>query len=95
MTQLDIFTAPYQAHSETSREAAEFIQPNIGPLQAKVLAFIQLNGPCTDAQIIEGIGLSPNSVRPRRIELAKSGRVQQAGIIKQSNGRRAATWMAA
>lgn len=95
MTQLDIFTAPYQTHSETSREAAEFIAPKIGPLQSKVLAFIRLHGPCTDAQIIDGIGLSPNSVRPRRIELAKSGRVQQAGTITQSNGRRAATWMAA
>lgn len=85
--------APYQAHSDTSREAAESITPKIGSLQAKVLAFIAEHGPVTDPQISDGLGLSPNSIRPRRIELTHAGKVQQYGTVIQPNRRRAATWV--
>ena len=86
--------APYQAHSQTSREAALSIVSELGTLQAEVLAYIRLNGPVTDAEVISGLGRGANSIRPRRIELLKAGLIRPWGKVMQPNGRRAQLWKA-
>ena len=40
----DQMTLPYQAHSATSRDAAESIAPAAGTLRAKVLALLEAAG---------------------------------------------------
>lgn len=85
--------APYQRHSETSREAAQSIGTKTPALRATVLSFIKTNGPVTDSGIIDGLGLPANSVRPRRIELMQRGEIRQEGTMRQANGRRAALWV--
>lgn len=87
--------APYQRHSETSREAAAAIAPKVGKLQASVLAYIKAHPRSTDAQIIAGMDRGANSIRPRRIELQGLGLIRQDGVVVQSNGRKAAVWVAA
>lgn len=84
--------APFVRRSRTSREAAVSITPHVPSLQVRVLDYIKAHGPVTDAQIIDGLDLSPNSVRPRRIELTQLGLVRQNGTVRQPNGRNAATW---
>ena len=86
--------APFVHRSRTSREAAASITPHLPSLQVRVLEYIKAHGPVTDQAIIEGLDLSPNSVRPRRIELTQMGLVRQAGTVRQPNGRSAATWVA-
>jgi len=86
-------TAPYQTHSQTSFEAAQAIEPKLKGLQGAVLEFIKQRGPVTDSQIIAALG-SPNSIRPRRVELVRMGQVREYGWVRQENGRRAALWVA-
>ena len=92
VTQKSLFDAPYQRSSPTSREAADAIRSKVPALQQRVLDFIRENGPVTDSAIIEGLGIAPNSIRPRRIELMHLGVIRQEGIVRQDNGRNAATW---
>lgn len=87
--------APFQRHSETSREAAKLIAPKVGSLQALVLNYITDHPRSTDAQIISGLDRGANSIRPRRIELQGQGLIRQDGIVMQSNGRKAAVWVVA
>lgn len=87
--------APFQPESETSYDAAVATKPFRESLKAEVLAYINAHGPVTDNQIIKGLDKNASSLRPRRIELTKEGRIRQDGIVKQENGRKAATWVAA
>jgi hypothetical protein len=93
ITQSSLFDAPFVSRSETSREAAEFITPKVPALQVRVLDYIKTHGPVTDSDIIEGLGIAPNSARPRRIELMHAGLIKQGGVVRQTNGRKAATWV--
>ena len=87
--------APHQAHSETSRAASEAVAPHLSRLQQRVLDYIVVFGPITDSRLIDTISdLSPNTIRPRRIELARMGLVVQDGTVTQPNGRKAAVWKA-
>ena len=87
-------TAPYQRHSQQSFEAAQQIIPTVHTLRAEVLAYLCDHGPMTDNQIIEGLGKNASSIRPRRIELVREGKVWQFGVVRQANGRKAALWTA-
>ncbi len=85
-------TAPYQAHSGTSHEAAQKIVKSIGPLHERILAFLEDN-PSTDEQIIDGTGLAASTARPRRIELVAAGRVVDSGqTARTRSGRSATVW---
>jgi hypothetical protein len=91
----DLFnTAPYQPHSETSREAAEAIEPHMTPLQQKVLdALDHLGGKATDEQLIAYLDLSPSTVRPRRVELVQLGVLRDSGKkVRTLSRRRAVLW---
>lgn len=94
-------TAPFQPHSEPSREAAEQIKPHLGELQIEVLeqlARIGAHG-WTDHELIAIVAEAkrlpeePNTVRPRRIELVRLGFVIDSGRTRKTrSGRKATVW---
>lgn len=87
-------SAPHQAHSVTSRQAARQIQPSARSLRALVLEAIQ-SRPMTDEEIADTLKLNPSTARPRRVELVKAGMIKQDGVRPTRSGRSAAVWSAA
>ncbi len=86
-------TPPYQPHSRTSIEAARSVVGRTsGPREAiyGLLRRFQL----TDEQIAERLGMNPSTERPRRIELAKAGRIIPVGESLTTSGRKAVVWAA-
>jgi DNA-binding Lrp family transcriptional regulator len=67
----------------------------LNALQRKVLAWLVENGPATDEEMQEGLGMNPSTQRPRRIELARRGLVVTCGTRKTSSGRNADVWRVA
>jgi len=84
-------SAPFVA-TETSYEAAKAIEPSRARLKERVFAIIDTDGPVTDEYIAMATGLSPNTARPRRIELERAGRIEKAGHQLTSAGRKAVAW---
>ena len=90
-------TAPYQPHSETSREAAEAIEPDLGTLRGRVLAHIRECGPrgATDDEVQVALRMNPSTERPRRVELWERGWVFRTDQTRPTrSGRKATVWMA-
>lgn len=88
--------APSVRGSQTSAAAADSLGPEtLNRLHRLVLAWLEEHGPATDEEIIAGTGLNPSTARPRRIELARRGLVQQAGEKRTSSGRKATSWRVA
>lgn len=86
------FTAPYQAHSRTSREAASSIQGKSARLRNQVLDELRRN-PATDEELANALTLSGNTCRPRRVELVDLGLVEDSGERrKTASGRNAVVW---
>lgn len=86
--------APSQAHSATSRQAAESIQRHIGPLHRRILQWMEQNVGGTDEQIGDALNIPPNTFRPRRRELEKLGRIKDSGqTAKTKSGRDAIVWI--
>ena len=85
--------APYQRHSQTSKQAAKEINPHLNGLQTKVLDLLagQPAG-LTDEQMQIVLGMNPSTQRPRRIELMKLGLITEAGTRKTRSGRNAVIW---
>lgn len=90
--QVDIFsaipsepTAAYQKHSATSRRAAERAQVNLNTHLDRVLKWFQQCGKRggTDNELITDMlakyNMSPNTPRPRRINLWQMGRLVNTG----------------
>lgn len=97
--QLGLFddSAPYVRNSETSREAAEEIEPQAATLRGIVLAFIRGRGlyGATDEEMQEGIPMPPSTQRPRRVELVAAHFVHDSGTRRRTHSGRAATvWTA-
>lgn len=93
--QLSLTDAPYQPHSDTSREAAERIEPRTGTLRASVLRFLRAYGPATDEQVQRALAMGPSTQRPRRVELVRAGLVRDSGQRGETDsGRRAVRWEA-
>jgi DNA-binding NarL/FixJ family response regulator len=89
--------APSQAHSETSRAAAESLDGNtLNALQRRVLDLLRVTpGGLTDEEIASRLAMNPSTERPRRIELARRGLVVKAGARKTASGRNADVWTVA
>lgn len=86
------FTAPYQAHSGTSREAASSIRGKSARLRESVLEELRSN-PATDEEIGRILNLEGNTCRPRRVELVDLGLVEDSGQRrKTASGRNAVVW---
>ncbi len=85
-------TAPYQPHSEPSRAAAASVEQGMNELQERVLAALKMRGGLTDEEGIDYTGLSPNTYRPRRVELRDAGRIHEDGKRVGRSGRLATVW---
>lgn len=90
--------APAQAHSPTSREAAERIEPAADTLRARVLEHLRACGSrgATDQEIQWALGMDPSTERPRRVELVNAGLVTATdGDTRPTfSGRQAQVWRA-
>lgn len=101
MRTLDLFgdtTPPYQAHSETSRRAAERIAPLAHTMRGQVLSYLKACGAdgATDEEMQLRMPMPANTQRPRRIELVADGFVQSNGQTRATrSGDHALVWVAA
>lgn len=88
-------SAPFQEHSETSREAAERIEPVAGTERARVLGCLRAHTRLTDEQMQMSLRMNPSTQRPRRVELVNAGLARDSGEKGvTSSGRRATLWEA-
>lgn len=71
--------APFAPKSDTSREAAERIQPQAANLRALVLRTVAGTSSGATAEEIETLtGLAGNTVRPRLVELVQRGQLAKS-----------------
>lgn len=92
MSQVDwIHEPPFVRASETSRAAATAIKPVTPTLRALVFEAIRAK-PSTDEEVQEKLAMSPNTQRPRRIELAKAGLIVKSGLRQTRSKRWADVW---
>lgn len=94
MTQMAL--PPFQAHSETSRQAAIAIEPNSEALLWQVSRYIRSCGDdgCTDEEGYTALDMNPSTYRPRRIDLYDMGRVKDSGRRRRTKaGRQAVVWV--
>ncbi len=61
----------------TSREAFAGIAPHLGERQQEVLAAFYKNGPMTNSELSEFLGIRINAITPRTNELVKMGLVHE------------------
>ncbi len=80
--------------SITSAQAADSLSPKaLNALQRKVLELLRATPEgLTDEEMQKRLGMNPSTQRPRRIELAKAGMIQKAGVRKTASGRNADVW---
>jgi len=93
---LPLFTqrAPAARGSMTSAQAADSLGPaTLNAMQRRVLELLQATPEgLTDEEMQRRLGMNPSTQRPRRIELAKAGMIQKAGVRKTASGRNADVW---
>jgi hypothetical protein len=89
----------YRRHDpDTSRQAAESIQPHLTEIQKQVLHLIELAGfkGLTDEELSEIYGTAGSTARTRRAELAKQGLVVEAKEKRMlRSGQQGRVWIAA
>ena len=95
--QMSIFDqpAPYVAGSATSHAAAVEIEPERANYRERVLRAIANHPGISDERIAEVTGLNPSTVRPRRVELARTGAIELAGFSRTRAGRKCQCWRVA
>lgn len=84
-------TAPY-SNWTTSREAAQKIARWMKAGRRKVYNLLLLEGPHADFQTSQRLGLSENTVRPRRGELVDAGLVRDSGEVVPTEKGTAVLW---
>jgi hypothetical protein len=87
-------TLPFQAHSATSREAADSKRGTAKSDKSRVFGLLsgKLAG-LTDEEMQRSLQMNPNTQRPRRIELMMEGKIRNSGKTrKTSSGRPAVIW---
>lgn len=85
------------ANADSSYDAALRVQPRSGSQRAKVLAeLMEWEGlgytGRTDVQLQTGLKMSPNTERPRRVELVRGGWVKDSGERVKHAGRSHVVW---
>lgn len=81
-----------QLDSPESVEAGIENMKRRGSQEQRVLDLLQAEGPMTDSQIADALGLAENSARPRRVSLVEKGEVERVGTATTKTGRAAALW---
>ena len=91
---LPLFAAPAQRHSAPSVQAAADQTPaKAGGDRLRILLVLERLGPLTDEEIATQTGMGLNTVRPRRGELVKAGRVLAVDENGRTRaGKRATRW---
>ena len=87
---------PFQAHSETSRSAAERVSAPRRQLRIELLDYLRSRGAtgATDEELQVGIPMPANTERPRRVECMDEGLViDSRKKRKGSSGRKAVVWL--
>lgn len=85
--------APGAQDRDTSRAAAEAIQPTAATLRAKALAIVERSNGLTADEVAGRLGLSILSIRPRLTELARLHKVRDSGSRRRNqSGRQAIVW---
>lgn len=100
MNQLSInFKAPPRVRgSATSKAAAERAAPRAGTKRAQVLDYIRSCSAqgATDDEMQSCVPMSPNTQRPRRVELVRGGFIKDSGRTRPtSGGDQAVVWVLA
>lgn len=97
----DLFSpsaAPYQRHSETSKESALNAEPKAGTKRFLLLEFLRARGAvgATDEEMQDALHINPNTQRPRRGELVERKFVVESDITRTTtSGGKATVWIAA
>lgn len=83
----------------TSVAAAAAVWPRTGTQRRRVLDAIldatrRGHGGATDPELQRHLDMSPNTERPRRLELVEQGFVADSGKVRQENGRDHIVWSA-
>lgn len=85
--------APGAQDRDTSRAAADAIQPTAATLRSKALAIIERSNGLTADEVAGRLGLSILSIRPRLTELARMHKVRDSGSRRRNrSGRQAIVW---
>lgn len=86
-------TLPFVQSSRTSRAAADSMTEQAPTMRDQVFSILKHYGPVTDEVGAELAGLSPNTWRPRRVELARMGAIRKCDEKGRTrSGRKAARW---
>ena len=96
LSELESTTAAIALPIDTRRAAAERMQGHTGPLRERVFRYVRLRGDhgATDVEISDGLGILRDSVRPRRLELERAGRLADSGRRRRTpSGRLATVWI--
>ncbi len=87
--------APFQRHSDTSREAAQAIAPTAETLRERVFSAIKESPVGMTAEEIQHrTGIKGDTVRPRIVELYRANRIHIIGTRRTQSNRRADVWFA-
>lgn len=78
----------------TSARAARLVEPRTGNQRGAILRFIVEGNGATDFEIARDLRILPNSVRPRRGELAEGGYVVDSGRTRRHRGADWVVWEA-
>lgn len=80
---------------DTSRAAAEAIEPSAGSLRGMVLDLIRYRGNATDDEIESELDLRHQTASARRRELVLGGLIFDSGLRRKTrSGRNAIVWVA-
>lgn len=87
------FGMKYQKHSSTSHAAAVSAKPSAATLRLQIDAYLSSVGKsgATDEEMQNHTQITPNTQRPRRVELVESGRVFDSGFKRKTKSNRDAT----
>lgn len=88
---ISLFDVPPYQPTRTSIDAAISVAGKTKSMRQRVLEVLR-ERPMTDEQIAFRLQMSPNTARPRRVELVRLGQVVQVGVTKSASGRDAALW---
>lgn len=89
---------PYQAHSATSKAAAEAAEDNAPIARKRVYGAVAETGSfgMTDEEIADTLSMNPSTARPRRVELVRGGILVDSGDQRKTKGGKLATvWVVA
>jgi DNA-directed RNA polymerase specialized sigma24 family protein len=89
---------PGAQDTDTSREAAEAIEPVSGRLRRTVHAAIVRAGEhgLTTNECADALGIDKGSIQPRTSELQVLGKIKDSGLRRpNASGKRAIVWRAA